>query len=138
MARESTRQAVCDELKAQGFLIETREHKHNVGHCERCNTPIEPILSDQWYLRMADLAPLASKAIERGRGPLLCLTGTGAPLSNGWARCVIVFISCQLWWGHQIPIWTCDNGHVDLLTKTALLTSVSTRLRSPRSGSGRA
>jgi valyl-tRNA synthetase len=110
--RDSTRQAVCDELKALGFLIETREHKHNVGHCERCNTPIEPILSDQWYLRMADLAQLASKAIEEGE--VRFVPDRYGHTALEWLGKVRDWnISRQLWWGHQIPIWTCDNGHVD-------------------------
>jgi valyl-tRNA synthetase len=82
------------------------------GHCERCHAAIEQRLSDQWYLRMDELAKPAMEAVRDGR--IRFVPERYAPTYLDWLENVHDWnISRQLWWGHRIPIWTCENGHVD-------------------------
>jgi valyl-tRNA synthetase len=112
LERLAARQALLEALQEQGFLKESQEHKHAVGHCNRCGTAIEPYLSDQWYLSMNELARPAIAAVEEGR--IKFTPERSAQTYLDWMRNIRDWnISRQLWWGHQIPIWTCENAHTD-------------------------
>ncbi len=108
LTREEARKAVVADLKEQGFLVKTEEHNHAVGHCSRCSTVIEPYVSDQWFVNMAPLAKPALEAVLEGNTefvPPRFVKTYRHWLENiqDWA------ISRQLWWGHRIPAWYCDD-----------------------------
>ena len=108
----TARNAVVDDLKAQGLLMGVEEHDHEVGHCFRCGNIVEPMLSRQWFVAVEQLAAPAIRAVEDGRTVFV---------PDNWARDYLHWmrnlkdwcISRQLWWGHQIPAWHCDEcGHI--------------------------
>lgn len=112
MDRFAARDKAVEELQAAGLLRETRDYLHGVGHCERCRTVIEPYLSDQWYVRMNDLAEPAIKAVEDGR--VVFVPERYATTYLDWMSKIRDWnISRQQWWGQRIPVWTCSNGHTD-------------------------
>ena len=106
--RTEARARVLADLEAQGLLARTEPLKHNVGHCQRCNTVVEPLLSTQWFARMKPLADPAIAAVEDGRTQFV-----PANFANSyfhWMRNIRDWcISRQLWWGHRIPAWYCDE-----------------------------
>ncbi|GMA55911.1 hypothetical protein GCM10025858_04140 [Alicyclobacillus sacchari] len=108
MSREDARVAVADALAEQGFLVQREEHDHAVGHCERCGTVVEPFLSDQWFVKME---ALAQPALERARaGELSFVPSRFGRVFEQWLENVRDWcISRQLWWGHRIPAWYCDE-----------------------------
>ncbi|MBS1957154.1 MAG: valine--tRNA ligase [Cyanobacteria bacterium SZAS-4] len=115
--RFKVRELAVEQLAQQELLAETQEYTHGVGHCERCNTVIEPYLSDQWYVSMKELVEPAIKAVEDER--IVFVPGRYAATYLDWMRNIRDWcISRQLWWGHRIPIWTCENGHEDAFEET--------------------
>ncbi len=104
--RFEARRAVVAELEAAGLLEKVEPHRHAVGHCYRCNTVIEPRLSDQWFVRMA---PLAKPALEAYRdGTLRFIPERRGDDYAAWLEGIRDWcISRQLWWGHRIPVWYC-------------------------------
>jgi valyl-tRNA synthetase len=113
MERFAARKLAVEEMMESGLLIEARDYTNNVGHCERCHTVIEPLLSDQWYVRMAELAEPAIKVVEEER--IVFIPERYAATYLDWMRNIRDWcVSRQLWWGHRIPIWTCQKcGHQD-------------------------
>lgn len=106
LTREQARTAVVDRLRAEGALAQTEVHRHAVGHCFRCDTTVEPIASDQWFVRMAPLAELAIAAAKDGRLTFVPERFAGVYLN--WLENIHDWcISRQLWWGHRIPVWYC-------------------------------
>ena len=106
--RFEARRQVVRELEQLGLLERVESHRHAVGHCYRCNTVIEPRLSDQWFVRMA---PLARPALERYRdGTLQFIPERRGEDYARWLEGIRDWcISRQLWWGHRIPVWYCEN-----------------------------
>ena len=106
--RLSCRKKLVEKLESQSLLIKVDEHSHSVGHCYRCKTTIEPYLSDQWFVKMK---PLAEKAIQATTDNKV----TFHP--NRWNNFYLQWlenvrdwcISRQIWWGHRIPVWYCQN-----------------------------
>src|SRR5207248_1522227 len=104
------RELVVRDLEAGGFLVGTEPYTHEVGHCDRCGTVLEPLVSEQWFLNMDELARMCIAASEAGlvrwhperfeRTYLDWLRGI-----RDWC------VSRQLWLGHRIPVWYCPNGH---------------------------
>jgi len=110
LSRDAARAAVVERLKADGLLERVEPYRHAVGHCERCDTPIEPILSKQWFARMT---PLAEPALDAVRGgSIRFLPDRWTKLYTDWLENIRDWcISRQLWWGHRIPIWYGPDDH---------------------------
>ncbi len=105
---EEGRTAVVAELKKQGLLLKVEPHAHNVGHCYRCHTTIEPMITEQWFVAMKDLVKPAIKAVKSGElqiHPKRFEKNYFHWLENIQDWC----ISRQIWTGHQIPIYYCKN-----------------------------
>ncbi|MCL6446262.1 MAG: valine--tRNA ligase, partial [Alicyclobacillus sp.] len=108
MEREEARKRVAADLEAQGYMVKAETMTHAVGHCSRCETVVEPYLSDQWFVRMAPLAEPALAAIERQE--LRFVPQRFEKVFVHWLENVRDWcISRQLWWGHRIPAWYCDD-----------------------------
>jgi valyl-tRNA synthetase len=104
---EARRQIVAD-LEARGLLVKAEPYRVPVRRCERCNTLIEPYLSEQWFVRMALLAQPAIAAVREGNLRLYPERWVGVYLH--WLENIRDWcISRQLWWGHRIPVWYCDD-----------------------------
>jgi len=105
--RFEARRRVLEDLTQQGLLEHSVPHEHAVGHCQRCSTPIEPLVSTQWFVRIAPLAQPALEAVESGRTRFVPEAWSKTYFE--WMRNIHDWcISRQLWWGHRIPAWYCD------------------------------
>jgi valyl-tRNA synthetase len=107
--RYEARRRVVAEFDAAGLLERVEDHRHAVGHCYRCETVIEPRLSDQWFVRME---PLARPALAAYRdGTLRFVPERRGDDYAAWLEGIRDWcISRQLWWGHRIPVWYCDSS----------------------------
>ena len=109
--RFEARKRVLARLEEQGRLVKVEPHRLSIGHCQRCDTVIEPYLSQQWFVRIGPLAEPAIAAVERG--DVRFAPESWAKTYFEWMRNIHDWcISRQLWWGHRIPAFTCANGHV--------------------------
>ena len=109
--RFEARKRVLARLEEEGRLVGTEKHVHSVGYCQRCDTVIEPYLSTQWFVKIAPLAEPAIRAVEDGA--VRFAPASWAKTYFEWMRNIHDWcISRQLWWGHRIPAFTCENGHV--------------------------
>ena len=108
MDRFECREAVIQALKKEGLLEKIEPYHHSIGHCYRCKTIVEPNLSLQWYVKVKPLAEKAIAAVENGDTKIIpdMWTRTYYDWMNNIRDWVI---SRQLWWGHQIPAWTCEE-----------------------------
>ncbi|MCA1990417.1 MAG: valine--tRNA ligase, partial [Desulfarculus sp.] len=109
--RFEARKKVLADLEALGLLEKQEPLAHNVGHCYRCKTMVEPILSQQWFVKVEPLAAEALKAVQEGRTRIVPAMWTKTYyewMTNIKDWC----ISRQIWWGHRIPAWYCDCGEM--------------------------
>jgi valyl-tRNA synthetase len=110
MDRDSAQKAVIEQLKADGLLEKVEPYRHSVGHCERCSTAIEPLISTQWFVRMKGMAESAIAAVKDGR--VQFIPERWSKLYFDWMENIRDWcISRQLWWGHRIPIWYGPDDH---------------------------
>jgi valyl-tRNA synthetase len=106
MDRDACREQLLQDLEQQGLLEKIEDYQHAVGHCYRCATVVEPYLSEQWFMRMQELAASAIEAVKTGRIRLIPLNY--ASVYFEWMENIRDWcISRQLWWGHRIPVWYC-------------------------------
>ena len=108
--RFACRQRIIEDFKKAGLLEKIEPHSHAVGHCDRCQTMIEPQVSKQWFVKTAPLAEAAIKAVTDGRIKIIPERFTKIYLN--WMENIRDWcISRQLWWGHRIPVWYCQKCH---------------------------
>ena len=119
MDRYEARKAIVADLEEQGYLVKVEPYNHNVGCCYRCGTVVEPLTSPQWFVKMAPLAKKAIEVVKDGRIKFVPERFTKTYLN--WMENVHDWcISRQLWWGHQIPAWYCDDcGHITVSREDA-------------------
>lgn len=108
MDRQDARRAVVQQLEQQGQLVRIEDHVHSVGHCSRCKSVIEPMISKQWFVKIKPLAEPAIKAVRDGN--ISFVPDRFARVYFNWMENIRDWpISRQLWWGHRIPVWYCDS-----------------------------
>ena len=119
MPRELARKQVVAELEAQGLLEKVEDHGHSVGHCSRCNTTVEPMVSKQWFVSME---PLAKPALEVVRDKSIeFVPERFTKTYTNWLESIRDWcISRQLWWGHRIPAWYCQDCGETIVTADTL------------------
>jgi valyl-tRNA synthetase len=108
---KEARQKVLEDLQAADLLVEEKPHTLSVGRCQRCDTVVEPLLSLQWFVKTEPLARPAIEAVEQGKTKFV---------PDSWQKTYMHWmtnikdwcISRQLWWGHRIPVWYCEDGHL--------------------------
>jgi valyl-tRNA synthetase len=106
--RFDARERIVQLLEAERRLVKKEPHTHNVRHCYRCDTVVEPRLSDQWFVRMAPLAEPALSAVRSGR--VRILPERHVAVYEHWLTNIRDWnISRQLWWGHRVPVWYCQT-----------------------------
>jgi valyl-tRNA synthetase len=111
LTEEEASDYVVDWLRQEGLLEKRESYRHAVGHCEKSGTRIQPLVSLQWWCRMDELAAPVIEAIESGR--VRFHPAVHGRVALDWLRGIRPWnVSRQLWWGHQLPIWYCADGHV--------------------------
>ena len=110
--RYEARKQIVKDLDEQGYLVKVEDHQHNVGTCYRCHNDVEPLISAQWFVKMEPLAQEAIRVVDDGEVKFVPERFTKT--YTNWMENVHDWcISRQLWWGHQIPAWTCEDcGHI--------------------------
>ncbi len=116
MDRYECRKELVKDLEVEGYLVKKKEHTHNVGACYRCNTVVEPMLSDQWFVKMEELAKPAIETVKKG--DLEFVPERFTKIYLHWLENIRDWcISRQLWWGHRIPAYYCDDCGEIIVTK---------------------
>ncbi len=106
--RYACRKKLVADLEAAGYLVKIDEHAHAVGHCQRCNTVVEPLVSKQWFVTMQPLAKPAMEGVRDGRTEFVPERFTKTYMN--WLENIRDWcISRQIWWGHRIPAWYCQD-----------------------------
>ena len=108
---EEAAERVVADLRALGALEKVEDYPHSVATCDRCGTPIEPLISEQWFMAMDELKKPATDVVRDGKVKFT---------PERWGRVYVDWmdnlrpwcISRQLWWGHQLPVWYCPDGHM--------------------------
>jgi valyl-tRNA synthetase len=145
--RFECRTMIVDDLERQGLIEKVEPHAHSVGHCYRCRTIVEPLLSVQWFVKIAPLAEPAIAAVRDGRTRFV--PDHWEKIYFGWMENIRDWcISRQLWWGHQIPAWYCrqcnaqyvlgsdENGGLLLTEHATPIVSRADPTACPRCGGG--
>ncbi len=102
------RRRFVQELDQKGLLVKIEPHVHSVGHCDRCGNVVEPIVTEQWYIRIKPLAEPAVRAVRDGR--IRIIPERFTKVYFNWMENIRDWcISRQLWWGHRIPVWYCQE-----------------------------
>lgn len=121
LSREEARKAIVKDFDEGGYLVKIDDHHNAVGHCERCKTVIEPMLSKQWFVAMEDLAKPALEAYQKG--DLHFVPERFGKIYTHWLENIRDWcISRQLWWGHRLPVYYCDDCGEVMVSKEAVHT----------------
>lgn len=108
LERYECRKLIVARLKEEGYLVKIEEHSHAVGHCQRCHNIVEPLVSTQWFVKMQPLVKAAVDCVTDGRTQFVPERFTKN--YTGWMENIHDWcISRQIWWGHRIPVWYCDD-----------------------------
>ena len=117
MDRYECRKALVKELQEIGALVSVEDHEHAVGHCSRCHSTIEPMISTQWFVKMDSLAKPAVEAVKTGK--IKFVPERFTKIYCNWLDNIRDWcISRQLWWGHRIPAWYCDDCGETTVSRT--------------------
>ncbi|MEW6729868.1 MAG: valine--tRNA ligase [Acidobacteriota bacterium] len=115
--RFEARKRVVEKLEQQGLLLKVEDYTHKVGHCQRCHTIIEPLISTQWFAIVKQMAEAAIAAVRDGRTRFV--PENWAKIYFDWLENIQDWcISRQLWWGHRIPAWYCPEDHITVSRDT--------------------
>lgn len=121
MDRYEARKAIVADLEKGGYLVKVKDHSHNVGSCYRCSTTVEPRVSKQWFVKMEPLAKPAIEAVKNGETRFI--PERFDKIYFHWMENIKDWcISRQLWWGHRIPAYYCDDCGEMVVSKTAVET----------------
>ncbi len=121
--RFEARERIIRSLEQSRQLIKVEPHQYAVRHCYRCDTVVEPRLSDQWFVKMAPLAKPALKAVRNGT--IRILPERWEAVYINWLESIRDWnISRQLWWGHRIPVWYCDKCNQQIVSRTDVMACV--------------
>ena len=117
LGREDARAKIVEDLQAGGFMVKIEDYKHNVGQCYRCHSTVEPIVSKQWFVKMTPLAKPAIEAVRKKKTEFI--PSRFSKVYYNWMENVKDWcISRQLWWGHRIPAYYCEEcGHMVVADK---------------------
>ena len=108
LERYECRKQIVARLKEEAYLVKIEEHSHAVGHCQRCHNIVEPLVSTQWFVKMQPLVKAAVDCVTDGRTQFVPERFTKN--YTGWMENIHDWcISRQIWWGHRIPVWYCDD-----------------------------
>ena len=114
LERYEARKKIVEDLEKEGYLVKVEPYKHNVGTCQRCHSTVEPFVSTQWYVKMKPLAEPAIKAVREGKTKFV--PERFSKTYFNWMENIQDWcISRQLWWGHRIPAYYCQEcGHMEV------------------------
>ena len=116
--RYEARKRIVEDLDKDGYLIKVEERENSVGHCERCKTVVEPIISKQWFVKMEPLAKPALEAYKNGE--VNFIPDRFGKIYTHWLENIRDWcISRQLWWGHRLPVYYCDDCGEVMVTREA-------------------
>jgi valyl-tRNA synthetase len=114
----TARRALVERLEQEGFLVKVEDHRHAIGHCQRCDTIVEPLVSNQWFVSIKTLAEPAIDAVKDGR--ITFVPANWEKTYFEWMANIHDWcISRQLWWGHRIPAWYCEACDKLLVEETS-------------------
>ncbi|WP_130807448.1 valine--tRNA ligase [Senegalia massiliensis] len=117
LERYEARKQIVSDLEDKGYLVKIKDHDHNVGHCERCDTIVEPIISKQWFVEMKPLAEPAIEALKNGEFKFI--PERFEKIYLNWLENIRDWcISRQLWWGHRLPVYYCKDCGEVIVSKT--------------------
>ena len=117
MDRNDCRKAIVEELQREGYLVKIEPYDVSLGRCYRCKEVVEPLISKQWFVKVAPLAEQALKAVQEGRTRII--PGHWTKTYYEWMNNIRAWcISRQIWWGHRIPAWTCQDCKEVVVART--------------------